>query len=196
MAFDKAPARVLRGSPMVTSTRLRRAAWVLPVRQRGARGALRTPTPEIACVRSCGDVHHGNGTRRWSNETRHPIRVDASVAVALVPAADDRGGIGHMECPDAGVTAARATWTRGPARSTRRPPGGFPRSLRPAGFDLLAGDPLGGFTLEIEDFVGMTQDLVARAEAWCAGRIVSCWREVMCRSEMAAAAGHCALPSE
>jgi hypothetical protein len=25
---------------------------------------------------------------------------------------------------------------------------------------------------------------------------VSCWREVMCRSEMAAAAGHCALPSE
>jgi acetoin utilization deacetylase AcuC-like enzyme len=42
-----------------------------------------------------------------------------------------------------------------------------------AGFDSLAGDPLGGFTLEVEDFAGMTRDLVARADAWCAGRVVS-----------------------
>ena len=42
-----------------------------------------------------------------------------------------------------------------------------------AGFDSLAGDPLGGFTLEIEDFEVLTRFLVERADAWCGGRIVS-----------------------
>src|SRR5256714_15457404 len=42
-----------------------------------------------------------------------------------------------------------------------------------AGFDSLAGDPLGGFTLEVEDFDGLTRSLVARAESWCGGRLVS-----------------------
>jgi acetoin utilization deacetylase AcuC-like enzyme len=42
-----------------------------------------------------------------------------------------------------------------------------------AGFDSLAGDPLGGFTLEIEDFVGLTESLKQRADGWCDGRLVS-----------------------
>jgi acetoin utilization deacetylase AcuC-like enzyme len=42
-----------------------------------------------------------------------------------------------------------------------------------AGFDSMNGDPLGSFTLEVEDFVAMTNDLVGRADAWCNGRIVS-----------------------
>jgi acetoin utilization deacetylase AcuC-like enzyme len=42
-----------------------------------------------------------------------------------------------------------------------------------AGFDSLAGDPLGGFTLEVEDFEAWTRSLVSRAEGWCGGRIVS-----------------------
>jgi len=42
-----------------------------------------------------------------------------------------------------------------------------------AGFDSLAGDPLGGFTLEIDDFEQLTRSLAARADAWCAGRLVS-----------------------
>ena len=42
-----------------------------------------------------------------------------------------------------------------------------------AGFDSLAGDPLGGFTLEIEDFESLTRSLVARADSWCKGRLVS-----------------------
>ena len=42
-----------------------------------------------------------------------------------------------------------------------------------AGFDSLAGDPLGGFTLEVEDFEALTHSLVARANSWCGGRIVS-----------------------
>lgn len=42
-----------------------------------------------------------------------------------------------------------------------------------AGFDSLAGDPLGGFTLEIEDVERLTRELVSRAEQWCGGRLVS-----------------------
>jgi acetoin utilization deacetylase AcuC-like enzyme len=42
-----------------------------------------------------------------------------------------------------------------------------------AGFDSLAGDPLGGFTLEPEDLAAVTRALVARAERWCGGRVVS-----------------------
>ncbi|HLB07975.1 MAG TPA: hypothetical protein VK617_00475, partial [Gemmatimonadaceae bacterium] len=42
-----------------------------------------------------------------------------------------------------------------------------------AGFDSLAGDPLGGFTLEMEHVALLTRELVERAEGWCGGRIVS-----------------------
>ena len=42
-----------------------------------------------------------------------------------------------------------------------------------AGFDSLAGDPLGAFTLELEDFELLTRELVQRAEGWCGGRLVS-----------------------
>ncbi|MEO5590659.1 MAG: histone deacetylase [Gemmatimonadaceae bacterium] len=42
-----------------------------------------------------------------------------------------------------------------------------------AGFDSLNGDPLGGFTLELEHFEGLTRSLVSRAEAWCGGKVVS-----------------------
>jgi len=42
-----------------------------------------------------------------------------------------------------------------------------------AGFDSLAGDPLGGFTLEVADIVRLTRELVGRADTWCQGRIVS-----------------------
>ncbi|MDZ7632603.1 MAG: hypothetical protein U5K74_14965 [Gemmatimonadaceae bacterium] len=39
-----------------------------------------------------------------------------------------------------------------------------------AGFDSLAGDPLGGFTLELDDVELLTRALVERAERWCGGR--------------------------
>jgi len=57
-----------------------------------------------------------------------------------------------------------------------------------AGFDSLKGDPLGAFTLEIDDFVSMTRDLVARAEAWCGGRIVSALEGGYASERMAEAA--------
>jgi acetoin utilization deacetylase AcuC-like enzyme len=42
-----------------------------------------------------------------------------------------------------------------------------------SGFDSLAGDPLGGFTLELEDVDQLTRDIVARANACCGGRVIS-----------------------
>jgi len=42
-----------------------------------------------------------------------------------------------------------------------------------AGFDSLAGDPLGGFTLEMADVDRLTREMVSRAEGWCEGRVVS-----------------------
>jgi acetoin utilization deacetylase AcuC-like enzyme len=42
-----------------------------------------------------------------------------------------------------------------------------------AGFDSLAGDPLGGFTFEPEHLAAITRRLVERAGAWCNGRVVS-----------------------
>jgi acetoin utilization deacetylase AcuC-like enzyme len=42
-----------------------------------------------------------------------------------------------------------------------------------AGFDSLRGDPLGGFTLELEHVDILTRQLVERACAWCNGRLVS-----------------------
>jgi acetoin utilization deacetylase AcuC-like enzyme len=42
-----------------------------------------------------------------------------------------------------------------------------------AGFDSLAGDPLGGFTLEMDDVERLTLEVVSRAQQWCGGRVVS-----------------------
>ena len=42
-----------------------------------------------------------------------------------------------------------------------------------SGFDAMARDPLGGFTLEVEDVSALTRGLVTRAEGWCGGRLVS-----------------------
>ncbi len=42
-----------------------------------------------------------------------------------------------------------------------------------AGFDSLAGDPLGGFTLTHTDVETLTRTLVLWARKWCGGRVVS-----------------------
>jgi acetoin utilization deacetylase AcuC-like enzyme len=42
-----------------------------------------------------------------------------------------------------------------------------------AGYDSLAGDPLGGFTLELADVDRLTKEMVGRAESWCGGRLVT-----------------------
>jgi len=123
------------------------------------------------------DVHHGNGTQ------------------ALVEHDPDIRFISMHQWPWYPGTGARHD--RGPHDNVWNLPmaGGLPRGeyigellgaveaatrgftpdlvLVSAGFDSLAGDPLGGFTLEIEDFERLTKEMVSRATQWCGGRLVS-----------------------
>jgi acetoin utilization deacetylase AcuC-like enzyme len=123
------------------------------------------------------DVHHGNGTQALV-EREPDIRFVSMHQWPWYPgtgAAEDRGPhrtIWNVPMP-AGQPRARYVdaWTRAIDAATT---GWQPELvLVSAGFDSMNGDPLGSFTLEVEDFVAMTNDLVGRADAWCNGRIVS-----------------------
>ena len=123
------------------------------------------------------DVHHGNGTQALV-EDEPSIRFVSMHQWPWYPgtgAADDRGphrSIWNVPMPGGrpredyvgalqrGIDAATTGWTPDLV-------------LVSAGFDCLAGDPLGSFTLEIDDLVGLTRFLVERAASWCRGRVVS-----------------------
>jgi len=123
------------------------------------------------------DVHHGNGTQalvedepdihfvsmhQWpwypgtgAAEDRGPHRSVWNVPMAAgLPAAQ------YVEALTRGIDAATTGWTPD-------------LILVSAGFDSLRGDPLGGFTLELEDVDTLTRQLVERATGWCGGRLVS-----------------------
>lgn len=123
------------------------------------------------------DVHHGNGTQALvENEPDiHFVSMHQWPWYPGTGAADDRGPRSSVwNVPmRAGLEPVDyiAAIERGIDAATNR----FVPDLIlvSAGFDSLAGDPLGGFTLEIDDFEELTRSLVARADSWCGGRIVS-----------------------
>ena len=138
------------------------------------------------------DVHHGNGTQALVEREPdiHFVSMHQWPWYPGTGAAEDRGPHGTVWNVPMPASQPRAryveAWTRAIDAATT---GWAPELvLISAGFDSLNGDPLGAFTLEIEDFVGMTQDLVARAEAWCGGRIVSALEGGYAPDRMAAAA--------
>ncbi len=123
------------------------------------------------------DVHHGNGTQAL---VEHDARIHF-VSMHQWPwypgtgAADDRGphqnvwnvpmspslpSARYVEALLAAVDAATTDFTPDLV-------------LISAGFDCLEGDPLGAFTLTLDDVRLMTRALVERAERWCGGRVVS-----------------------
>jgi acetoin utilization deacetylase AcuC-like enzyme len=123
------------------------------------------------------DVHHGNGTQALVEHVSD-IRFVSLHQWPWYPGtgpADDRGphrnvwnvprppGLAAAAYRDALLTAIDAATI------------GFTPDLvlLSAGFDSLAGDPLGGFTLELDDVTRLTTELVDRARHWCAGRLVS-----------------------
>lgn len=138
------------------------------------------------------DVHHGNGTQALV-EREGDIRFVSMHQWPWYPgtgAAEDRGPLRTIwNVPMAGGLPRDRyleAWSRAIDAATT---GWQPELvLLSAGFDSLRGDPLGAFTLEIEDFVAMTADLVARAEAWCGGRLVSALEGGYAPERMAAAA--------
>lgn len=123
------------------------------------------------------DVHHGNGTQALvEHESNiHFVSMHQWPWYPGTGAADDRGlhrnvwnvpmraGLPPESYVDALQSAVDAATV------------GFVPDLVliSAGFDSMAGDPLGAFTLEYEHFDRLTRFVVDRAESWCGGRVVS-----------------------
>ncbi|MEP6619187.1 MAG: histone deacetylase [bacterium] len=123
------------------------------------------------------DVHHGNGSQALveQNADIHFVSMHQWPWYPGTGAASDRGahhnvwnvplsgGLPRQRYVDALLSAVDAATV------------GFTPDLVliSAGFDSMAGDPLGNFTLEHDDFDHLTRELVSRANQWCGGRIVS-----------------------
>lgn len=123
------------------------------------------------------DVHHGNGTQALV-EHDSDIRFISMHQWPWYPgtgAHDDRGP--HKNVWNVPMPAARPReeYLSALLSAVDAATVGFTPDLVmiSAGFDSLAGDPLGGFTLELDDVTRMTKELVSRAEQWCGGRLVS-----------------------
>ncbi|MDB4885824.1 MAG: Histone deacetylase domain protein [Gemmatimonadetes bacterium] len=123
------------------------------------------------------DVHHGNGTQALV-EQEADIRFVSMHQWPWYPgtgAADDRGPHDSVWNVPLRAGLPRALYVSELLAAVDRASAGFTPDLVliSAGFDSLAGDPLGGFTLELEDVEQLTRELVSRAEQWCGGRVVS-----------------------
>lgn len=123
------------------------------------------------------DVHHGNGTQALV-ENEPDVRFISMHQWPWYPgtgAAEDRGPHRNVWnvplpgslAPDVYVDALRTAIDTATDHFTPD------LVLISAGFDSLAGDPLGAFTLEYEHIEQLTRHLVERAESWCGGRVVS-----------------------
>ena len=123
------------------------------------------------------DVHHGNGTQALVEHERD-IRFVSMHQWPWYPgtgAADDRGphdSVWNLPMPPGLEPGVYVDVFQ---RAIEEATADFVPDvvLVSAGFDSLAGDPLGGFTLELEHVERLTRFVVERAEQWCGGRVVS-----------------------
>jgi acetoin utilization deacetylase AcuC-like enzyme len=123
------------------------------------------------------DVHHGNGTQALV-EQDPSIRFVSMHQWPWYPgtgAAADRGPHGSIWNVPMAAGLAPATYVDALTRAIDAATVGWTPELVliSAGFDSLRGDPLGGFTLELEHVTQLTRLVVDRATSWCGGRVVS-----------------------
>jgi acetoin utilization deacetylase AcuC-like enzyme len=123
------------------------------------------------------DVHHGNGTQALVEDQPaiHFVSMHQWPWYPGTGAAEDRGPYDSVwNVPMAAQLEPRVyvDALRGGVEAALK---GFRPDLImiSAGFDSLAGDPLGAFTLEYEHFEELTRWLVGLAEHHCGGRLVS-----------------------
>jgi acetoin utilization deacetylase AcuC-like enzyme len=123
------------------------------------------------------DVHHGNGTQALVERERG-VRFVSLHQWPWYPgtgAAEDRGPhrtVWNVPMP-AGLPAQRYVDALRRAVDDATADWAPNLVLVSAGFDSLRGDPLGGFTLEMEHVDHLTRWLVEAARSWCGGRLVS-----------------------
>jgi acetoin utilization deacetylase AcuC-like enzyme len=123
------------------------------------------------------DVHHGNGTQALVQDTAD-IRFVSMHQWPWYPgtgAASDRGPYDSVWNVPMPAGQRREAYVAAFLSAVDAAAQGFTPDLVlvSAGFDSLAGDPLGGFTLEMDDVDRLTREMVSRAEQWCGGRLVS-----------------------
>lgn len=123
------------------------------------------------------DVHHGNGTQALVQE-EPDIRFVSMHQWPWYPGtgpAEDRGP--HRSIWNVPMPAGRPPdeYVDALSRAVDDATTGWVPDLLliSAGFDSLRGDPLGGFTLELEHVDALTRQMVERADGWCDGRLVS-----------------------
>jgi acetoin utilization deacetylase AcuC-like enzyme len=123
------------------------------------------------------DVHHGNGTQALVEDTAdiHFVSMHQWPWYPGTGAADDRGlhdNVWNVPLPGG---LPRERYVDSFLRAVDAASVAFVPDLviLSAGFDSLAGDPLGNFTLELDDFDRLTAELCSRAQQWCGGRLVS-----------------------
>jgi acetoin utilization deacetylase AcuC-like enzyme len=123
------------------------------------------------------DVHHGNGTQALVEDEPdiHFVSMHRWPWYPGTGAADDHGphrSVWNIPMPPA---LPAAQYLEALEQGIDAATTGFVPDiiLVSSGFDSLAGDPLGGFTLEMDDVERLTRSLVARANSWCGGRLVS-----------------------
>ncbi|MEJ2216946.1 MAG: histone deacetylase [Gemmatimonadota bacterium] len=143
------------------------------------RGALERPDVDRVLIVDW-DVHHGNGTQDifYADPSVHYVSLHLSPHYPGTGAAAERG-IGAGDGATHNVPLSRATTreqyldtfrtTLSEAFEVARPD----LVLVSAGFDCMAGDPLGGLPLEPVDLHTMAAEVVAQARATAAGRVVA-----------------------
>ena len=122
------------------------------------------------------DVHHGNGTQALVEDTPaiHFVSMHQWPWYPGTGGTDERGSGNLWNVPmPAGLAPQR--YVDALLRAVDAATAGFIPDLViiSAGFDSLRGDPLGGFTLEMEHVDALTRALAERASLWCGGRVVS-----------------------
>ena len=123
------------------------------------------------------DVHHGNGTQALV-EDEPDVRFVSMHQWPWYPgtgAASDRGPHDNVWNVPLAAGLPRESYVGALLGAVDAATERFTPDivLISAGFDSLAGDPLGGFTLEMDDVERLTRELVSRAGQWCGGRVVS-----------------------
>jgi len=123
------------------------------------------------------DVHHGNGTQALVEEVAdiHFVSMHQWPWYPGTGAAEDRGPHDNVWNIPMRAQLPPSEYVDALRRGVEASLAGFTPDLImiSAGFDSLAGDPLGAFTLEYEHFEALTRWLVGIAEEKCGGRVVS-----------------------